>query len=50
MLHIDSEMAGPMGLKLGGMIKGMQENILAKEFFDPLKLTGIRSMGHRCLF
>ena len=30
---IDSEMAGPIRLKLGGMIKGMQENVLAKEFF-----------------
>ena len=30
---IDSEMAGQIGLKLGGMIKGMQENVLAKEFF-----------------
>ena len=30
---IDSEMAGRIGLKLGGMIKGMQENVLAKEFF-----------------
>ena len=28
-----SEMAGPMVLKLGGMIKGMWENVLAKEFF-----------------
>ena len=26
-------MAGPMGLKLGGMIKGICENVLAKEFF-----------------
>ena len=30
---IDSEMAGQIGLKLGGMIMGMQENVLAKEFF-----------------
>ena len=30
---IDSEMAEPMRLKLGGMIKGMGENVLAKEFF-----------------
>ena len=26
-------MAGPIGLKLGGMVEGMQENVLAKEFF-----------------
>ena len=25
-------MAGPIGLKLGGMVEGMQENVLAKEF------------------
>ena len=30
---IDSEMAGQIRLKLGGMIKGMCENVLAKEFF-----------------
>ena len=30
---IDSEMAGPSGLKLGGTIEGMWENVLAKEFF-----------------
>ena len=26
-------MLGPIGLKLGGMIKGMQENVTKKEFF-----------------
>ena len=26
-------MAGRIGLKLGGMGEGMQENVLAKEFF-----------------
>ena len=30
---IDSEMAGPIRLKLGGMVEGMGENVLAKEFF-----------------
>ena len=30
---IDSEMAGPMGLKLSGMVEGVCENVLAKEFF-----------------
>ena len=41
---IDSEMAGPIGLKLGGMIKG-----IAEKFFDLSKLTKVRSVGHRCL-
>ena len=48
-LLLDSEMAGPIGLKLGGMIKGIAENVLAKEFLDPSKLTMVRSVGHRCL-
>ena len=26
-------MLGPIGLKLGGMIKGMHENVQKKEFF-----------------
>ena len=44
-------MAGQIGMKLGGMVEGMQENDLEKEFFfDPLKLTGVRLVGHRCLF
>ena len=30
---IDSEMAGPIKLKLGGMVEGMGENVLAKKFF-----------------
>ena len=30
---IDSDMAGRIGLKLGGMVEGMGENDLAKEFF-----------------
>ena len=30
---IDSEMAGPSGLKLGELVEGMGENVLAKEFF-----------------
>ena len=50
-LLIDSKMAGPIRLKVGGMVEGMQENVLAKNFFfDPFKLTGVRSMCHRCLF
>ena len=31
-------MAGPIGLKLGGMIEGMGENVLAKEFFGSVKV------------
>ena len=31
--QIDSEMAGSIGLKLGELVEGMQENVLAKEFF-----------------
>ena len=30
---IDSEMAGPIGLKLGGLVEEMCEIVLAKEFF-----------------
>ena len=26
-------MAGPSGLKLGGLVEGMWENVLAREFF-----------------
>ena len=37
-LLIDSEMAGPSGLKLGGMIEGMCENVLAKEFFGSVNI------------
>ena len=28
---VDSEMAGPSGLKLGGMIKGIWENVLDRD-------------------
>ena len=35
---IDSEMAGPIKLKLGGMVEGMGENVLAKEFFGSVKV------------
>ena len=41
-LLLDSEMAGRIGLKLGGMVEGMGENVLAKEFFG----SGVRSVGH----
>ena len=31
-------MAGPIGLKLGGMVEGMCENVLAKEFFGSVEV------------
>ena len=31
-------MAGPIRLKLGGMVKGMYENILPKEFFGSVNV------------
>ena len=31
-------MAGRIGLKLGGMVKGMCENVLAKEFFGSVEV------------
>ena len=35
---IDSEMAGPIGLKLGVLIEGMWENVLAKKFFGSVNI------------
>ena len=35
---IGSEMAGPIGLKLGGVVEGMCENVLAKEFFGSVEV------------
>ena len=35
---IDSKMAGRIGLKLGGMVEGMGENDLAKEFFGSVEV------------
>ena len=35
---IDSEMAGQTGLKLGGMVEDMQENVLAKEFLGSVEV------------
>ena len=35
---IDSEMAGRIRLKLGGMVEGMGENVLAKEFFGSVEV------------
>ena len=35
---IDSEIAGPIKLKLGRMVEGMGENVLAKEFFGSVKV------------
>ena len=31
-------MAGPIELKLGGMVEGMQENVLAKKFFGSVEV------------
>ena len=31
-------MAVPIKLKLGGVVEGMQENVLAKEFFGSVKV------------
>ena len=31
-------MAGPIGLKLGGMVEGMCENVLTKEFFGSVNV------------
>ena len=38
MFPIDSEMAGRIGLKLGGMVEGICENDLAKKFFGSVDL------------
>ena len=35
---IDSEIARQIRLKLGGMVEGMGENVLAKEFFGSTKV------------
>ena len=31
-------MAGPSGLKLGGLVEGMWENVLAKEFLGSVNI------------
>ena len=38
LLLIDSEMAGRIGLKLSGMVEGMGEKVLAKEFFGSVEV------------
>ena len=38
MFPIDSEMAGRIGLKLGGMVEGICENDLVKKFFGSVDL------------
>ena len=38
MLAIDSEMAGRIGLKLSGMVEGIAENVLAKNFFGSVEV------------
>ena len=52
---IDSEMARWIGLKLGGMVEDMQENVLAKEFFGSAKVdrgqvggVQVLLLGHGC--
>ena len=47
-------MAGPSELKLGGMVEGMGENVLAKEFFgsehihqDQVGGPQLPLLGHR---
>ena len=47
-------MAGPMGLKLGGMVEGIGENVLAKKFFGSVKVDRgqvgqpqVPVLGHR---
>ena len=45
LLLIDSEMAGPIKLKLGGMVEGMCENVLAKEFFGSVEVDRGRVSG-----
>ena len=38
-------MAGPIELKLGGMVEGMQENVLTKEFFGSTEIDRGRVGG-----
>ena len=42
---IDSEMAGLIKLKLGGMVEGMGENVLAKEFFGSVEVDLVQVGG-----
>ena len=35
---ISSQVLGPIGLKLGGMIKGMHGNVTKKEFFGSVNV------------
>ena len=37
-LLIDTDMAGRIELKLGGVVEGMGENVLAKEFFGSVEV------------
>ena len=38
-------MAGPFGLKLGGMVEGIAENVLAKEFFGSVEVDQVQVSG-----
>ena len=42
---MDSEMAGPRGLKLGELVEGMVENVLAKKFFGSVNMHQDRVSG-----
>ena len=35
---LDSQITRPIGLKLGGMVEGMGENVLAKKFFGSVEV------------
>ena len=38
-------MAGRIGLKLGGMVEGMGENVLAKKFFGSVEVDQCQVSG-----
>ena len=44
---MDSEMAGWIRLKLGEMVEGMCENVLAKEFFGSINVDRGQVSGQK---
>ena len=42
-------MAGPIGMKLGGMVKGMVQIVLAKEFFESVQVDQGQVGGRQVL-
>ena len=38
-------MSGPIGLKFDGMIEGIAENVLAKDFFESVKVDRVQVGG-----